>query len=263
MWSMIPAALRPRSCAVPDDKRWRRGQFVAPESGVTHIAKPRGLGHALAMKWMVVAFVLLWAPGQGLGQDVSEAGAQVKPVARGGGLPPVRWSHREKAPIWTRSALAALRAHGAALVSGVPSDIETWCPGYAAAGPQGRRAFWVGLLSALAKHESTYRAQAVGGGGRYFGLLQIAPATARGYDCRARSGEALRHGPSNLSCAIRIMAHTVSRDGVISAGMRGVAADWGPFQSRSKRRDMQNWLRAQPYCAQLPETRPRARPAPG
>jgi len=212
------------------------------------------------MKWMVLFFVLLWAPGHALGQDVSDARAQVQPVARDGALPAMRWSHRENAAIWTRSALAALRAHGAALVSGVPSDIETWCPGYAAAGPQGRRGFWVGFLSALAKHESTYRAQAVGGGGRYFGLLQIAPATARGYDCRARNGEALRHGPANLSCAIRIMAHTVSRDGVISQGMRGVAADWGPFQSRSKRRDMQAWLRAQPYCAQLPETRPRARP---
>ena len=240
--------------------------------GATRIAKAGRLRQGRVMKWILACVALVCAPGHGVARESHEAdqahGAQevaasVQPAARDAGLPPMRWSHREKAPIWTRSALAALRAHGAALVSGVPSDIETWCPGYAAAGPQGRRAFWVGLLSALAKHESTYRAQAVGGGGRYFGLLQIAPATARGYDCRARSGEALRHGPSNLSCAIRIMAHTVSRDGVISAGMRGVAADWGPFQSRSKRRDMQNWLRAQPYCAQLPETRPRAQPAPG
>lgn len=213
------------------------------------------MGQSLTMKWILVFAVLAWVPAHGMAQD-----ATVQPVARDGGLPPVRWSHRENAAIWTRSALSALSAHGAGLVSRVPGDIETWCPGYAASGSRDRRAFWVGFLSALAKHESTYRAQAIGGGGRYFGLLQIAPATARGYDCRAKSGEALRHGPSNLSCAIRIMAHTVSRDGVVSAGMRGVAADWGPLHSRSKRRDMQQWLRAQRYCKQLPATRPRARP---
>lgn len=195
-----------------------------------------------------------------MGQVLANDGSTARTATHDGALPAARWSHRENAAAWTRSALTALRAHGAALVSRVPSDIETWCPGYAAAGSQGRRAFWVGFLSALAKHESTYRARAIGGGGRYFGLLQIAPATARSHDCRARTGQELRQGPANLSCAIRIMAHSVSRDGVISAGMQGVAADWGPFRSASKRRDMQSWLRAQPYCAQLPATRPRARP---
>ncbi|MGI3209826.1 transglycosylase SLT domain-containing protein [Roseovarius tibetensis] len=214
------------------------------------------------MKWILVFLLVIVLPTDGHGKDVQDSEQTVSPVMRDGGLPPVRWSHRDKAALWTRSALSALRAHGAPLVSDVPTDIAAWCPGYTQAGQQGRRAFWVGFLSTLAKHESTYRAQAVGGGGRYFGLLQIAPATARGYDCRAKSGEALRHGPSNLSCAIRIMAHTVSRDGVVSAGMRGVAADWGPLHSSSKRRDMQKWLRAQHYCKQLPDTRPRARPTP-
>jgi hypothetical protein len=212
------------------------------------------------MKWILVCLALACAPGHGLAREAQDAGASPQSGLRDGGLPPVRWSHRENAAIWTRSALSALREHGAALVLDVPRDIASWCPGYAAANPRGRRAFWVGFLSALAKHESTYRARAVGGGGRYFGLLQITPATARGYDCRAKSGEALRHGPANLSCAIRIMAHTVSRDGVVSAGMRGVAADWGPLHSRSKRRDMQDWLRGQRYCVSLPDTRPRARP---
>jgi hypothetical protein len=241
----------------------RTGRSVGGASGANRIAKACGLRQIRLMRWIFVCVVLACAPGlvgaQGA-QGAQAATAALEPVARAGGLPPVRWSHRENAAIWTRSALAALRAHGAPLVSDVPDDIASWCPGYATAGPQGRRAFWVGFLSALAKHESTYRARAVGGGGRYFGLLQIAPATARGYECRAKSGEALRYGPDNLSCAIRIMAHTVSRDGVVSAGMRGVAADWGPLHSRSKRSDMQGWLRGQSYCVSLPDTRPRARP---
>lgn len=160
----------------------------------------------------------------------------------------------------TRSALSALKAHGAPLVRSVPRDIASWCPAYVSGDENRRRAFWVGFLSALAKHESTYNTKAVGGGGRWHGLLQILPSTARGYKCRAGSGEALRHGPDNLSCAIRIMARTVIRDGVVSEGRRGVAADWGPLSNVTKRKEMQRWTRAQSYCKPLSSVRPRARP---
>ena len=122
-----------------------------------------------------------------------------------------------------------------------------------------RAAFWVGLMSALAKHESTYRQTAVGGGGRWYGLLQILPATARGYKCNDPSREGLKVGTRNLSCAVRIMATTVPRDQVVSAGMRGVAADWGPFHSSRKREDMRKWVRSQEYCKTLGSIRPRAR----
>ncbi len=45
------------------------------------------------------------------------------------------------------------------------------------------------------------------------------------------------------------MARTVIRDGVIAEGMRGVAADWGPFHNATKRNDMATWTRSQPFCA--------------
>jgi hypothetical protein len=137
---------------------------------------------------------------------------------------------------------------GQALMTMVPSDIKTWCPAYEGNNGLDRASFWVGLLSAMAKHESTWNPAAVGGGGQWFGLVQISPATARGYGCGATSGEALKDGTDNLSCAIRIMAHTVPRDGVVAAGMRGVAADWGPFHSASKRADMAAWTTQQSYC---------------
>ncbi|WP_159974466.1 transglycosylase SLT domain-containing protein [Roseobacter cerasinus] len=171
-------------------------------------------------------------------------------------FPRMRWSHMENHRLWHAAALQALRTHGRALVETVPGDITEWCPYYEAAGQVGREAFWVGFMSALAKHESTYKPWAVGGGGRWYGLLQILPATARGYGCRAGSGEALKDGGDNLSCAIRIMAVTVPRDGVISgrdSKWRGVAADWGPMRVASKRRDIAGWVSAQPYCAAPPE----------
>jgi hypothetical protein len=183
------------------------------------------------------------------------------PEARDGNIPHARWETLPEGHLWTRAALSALRGHGVALTERVPEDISEWCPAYPRSNRHGREAFWVGLLSALSKHESTYRAAAVGRGGRWYGLLQILPATARGYGCRARSGAALQDGPDNLSCAIRIMAVTVPRDGVVSRGMRGVAADWGPFHSARKRGDMKSWLRRQRYCKPASAVRPRPRPA--
>ena len=164
-------------------------------------------------------------------------------------LPVVLWQHRDEAADWTAAALEALQTHGSALPRMVPRDIEDYCPAYTDASEEVRRAFWVTFLSALAKHESTWQPDAAGGGGAWHGLLQIAPATAKGYGCRATTAEALHNGGANLSCAIRIMAVTVPRDQVISRDMRGVAADWGPFHQERKRKDIQETTRAQSYCA--------------
>lgn len=167
-------------------------------------------------------------------------------------LPPMRWTEAPGQDEWNAAAIVALETHGRPLIEMVPRDIENWCPAYANADEADRKAFWIGFMSALAKHESTYRPTAVSSNGKWFGLLQISPATARGYKCRAGSGADLKVGGENLSCAIRIMAVTVPRDGVIAGNdgrWRGVAADWGPLRVDSKRRDMSAWLKAQPYCA--------------
>ncbi len=172
-------------------------------------------------------------------------------AALGSVRPRTRWEHRERHPRWNRGALQALRTHGRALVEMVPDDIAFWCPGYQVQDDERRRHFWVGFLSALAKYESTYKPDAVGGDGQWYGLLQILPGTAQSYDCRARSGDALKDGADNLSCALRIMAVTVPRDGVIQGKddqWLGVSADWGPLRSKDKRKEMADWLKSQRYC---------------
>jgi len=180
-------------------------------------------------------------------------------------MPPMRWGDSERHKSWNAAADVALRSHGLMLSLTVPADISIWCPHYPQADLATRRQFWVGFLSALAKHESTYKPRAVGGGGKWFGLMQISPATARGYGCRARTGEALKSGEDNLSCAIRIMAVTVPRDGVVhdyDGRWRGVSADWGPMRSERKRADIARWLRNQPFCEMPPQEtsiRPRLR----
>lgn len=195
--------------------------------------------------------------------SVAEPVVRIRPQARDDIVPHTRWAHRPEALIWTRGAMSALKTHGRPLTNMIPKDIATWCPGYISADAAGRARFWTGFLSALAKYESTYRPEAVGGGGKWYGLLQILPATARGYKCHVGTGAALKNGAANLSCAIRIMAVTVPRDGVISGHdrkWRGVAADWGPMRSAAKRKDMAGWLRQQTYCTKLSSLRPKLRP---
>lgn len=164
-------------------------------------------------------------------------------------LPVTLWDFRPEAEIWTRASLTALSTYGSPLLNIVPEDIADYCPDYAALDANGRAAFWTTFLSALAKHESTWRPDVSGGNGRWHGLLQISPGTARGYGCDATSPAELKDGAANLSCGIRIMAVTVPRDSVISRAGRGVAADWGPFSSDRKRADIQAWTSSQPYCS--------------
>lgn len=184
----------------------------------------------------------------------------LRPNERDDYLPTARWGNDGSRALWTRVVQSSLRAHASNLPTITPKDIQDWCPAYTQASVKQREAFWIGLVSTLVKHESTYRPTAVGGGDLWYGLMQIFPSTARLYKCNARSGGALKHGPSNLACGLRIMSKTVARDQVVSRKMRGVAADWGPFHSRKKRTDMMAWTRKQPYCKPLGTLRPTARP---
>lgn len=162
--------------------------------------------------------------------------------------PPMRWNESKGSDAWTRATLAALDREGVAIISRVPQDIAAYCPNYAELTEHGRKAFWAGLLSALAKHESTYNPQARGGGGKWLGLMQIAPATWRHYGC---SGN-ITDGADNMSCAVRIMSRQVGRDNAVAHdgnGWRGVARDWAPLRNTKKRADIAAWTSSQSYCA--------------
>ncbi|MFZ3584585.1 transglycosylase SLT domain-containing protein [Loktanella sp. DJP18] len=194
--------------------------------------------------------------------QVIQGAPSVRPQVRPTFVPQTRWGKGGEAKAWTRAAMSAVAAQG--LDSVVPRDIETWCPAYAENSPTLRRAFWVGMMSALSKHESTYDPSAVGGGGLWYGLLQILPATARGYGCRATTGDALKNAVDNLSCAARIMGRTVKRDRAVAlhdGRWRGVAADWGPMSNRAKIEEMSSWTRSQDYCVVQEHPRPVLRPA--
>lgn len=193
------------------------------------------------------AFLLLALPMA----CMKPAGPEVTMAAQSR-LPVMRWDHRPEAADWTRATLSALREEGAVLAATVPVDVRHYCPGYAGATADERAAFWSGLLSALAKYESTWNPAARGGGGRWLGLMQIAPSTAQAYGCELPSDKGLHDGSANLACAVRIAARQVGRDGAIvsdgSGGWRGVARDWAPMRAAEKRAEIAAWTSAQSYC---------------
>lgn len=166
-----------------------------------------------------------------------------------GALPTMRWDHRPEAAEWTQRTLAAVARHDDVLASRVPADIEGWCPGYATASLPDRRAFWAGLLSGIAKYESSWNPRASGGGGRYIGVMQISPKSAAHYNCAAQSAAALKDGAANLECAVEFVAENVARDGVVAGnGNRGVGRDWMPLRKSDKRTAIAEWTRSQAYC---------------
>lgn len=162
-----------------------------------------------------------------------------------------RWDHRPEAALWTAAKFDALGREANALVRTVPQDIEAFCPGYASANTAARKAFWTALFSGLARYESGWRPEAAGAGGRYQGLLQISPATARHHRCDTSGPRGLYDGATNLRCAARIAAAAVARDGVVtgsSGAWGGVARDWPPMRNASKRGEIAAFTRSLPVC---------------
>jgi hypothetical protein len=174
------------------------------------------------------------------------AGRAVTPA-----VPVTQWDHRPEAQQWTLSTMGAIGNHGTALIETPLADIATFCPGYEDASPTERKAFWVGLFSGLAKYESTWNPRAAGAGGRYRGLLQIWPTSARYHGCAIGDPAELFVGEKNLSCAVRIASRAVARDGVVAGGpgsWGGVAADWPPLRNAAKRAEIAAFTRSQSYC---------------
>ena len=177
------------------------------------------------------------------------AQADDRTVLVAGQMPAMRWDARPEAPTWTSQTMAAVAAHDAQLAATVPADIATFCPHYPKASLTERRAFWVALLSATAKHESGFNPKAVGGGGRYIGLMQISPGTARNSGCQADTASDLKDGIRNLECALKVFAPHVAADGMVAGGgNRGIGRDWGPYRSAKKRGDIAGWTARQSYC---------------
>lgn len=200
---------------------------------------------------LIAGFVTLFLMTTGL---AACKGGDPEPAKRKSGfVGEVGWEHLPESAAWQEAALAALDDEGAVLISTVPDDIGAFCPGYQNAASEERKAFWLGLFSKLAREESDWNAKAKGGGGRWLGLMQIAPETAEANGCGLGEG-GLLDGGMNLACAVRIAANQVGRDGAIASsgggtsGWLGLARDWVPLRNGGKRDEIAAWTREQSYC---------------
>lgn len=159
------------------------------------------------------------------------------------------WDHRPEAAAWTTSTMSAVADHDTDLAAIVPGDIAQWCPGYEQASMTERRAFWTGLVSAVARYESSWNPAASGGGGRYIGVMQISPRSASNYGCDADSPAELKDGAANLECAVTMMAYHVGSDALVAGGGdRGIGRDWMPLRDADKRAALAAWTSRQSYC---------------
>jgi hypothetical protein len=159
----------------------------------------------------------------------------LRPVARDPwAAPRLRWDGHPQDMDWTLATMAALRGPGAALVRTVPRDIADWCPGYEAAGPGQRRAFWAGLVSALAWHESTHRG---GRGGRWRALVRAGADLAGDGALSGLPGDerGRRCWTGRRTCAA--VSGSWGRRCRAMAWCRGGCAAWRPIGGRSTRRE--------------------------
>jgi len=205
-------------------------------------------------RWTPLMFAALFVIGM-------QIMACLPALAQPAGPPAARWDSKPDGRAWTQMTLESLGQHGMGLVSMVPSDIGNYCPAYQTADQSKRMAFWVGLISALAKFESSYKPEAKftepnifdAQGNRVVsrGLLQISIESGRGYGCVIPTAEALHEPVVNLACTVRIMNRLITRDGLIGSTAdpwKGAAAYWSPFRKQARRQDIQNWTKRQAYC---------------
>ncbi len=192
-------------------------------------------------------------------ETTSTGGGGAGPVF---GYPPAAWDVRPEGRQWTTITHNALDTLAPELVTIVPTDIDAFCPGYRSASPANRRAFYVSLLSELARFESNFDPSVrftesiTDASGRRIisrGLLQISQESANGYGCAITDPEQLHDPATNLTCSTRILARLIARDQVVagysSGAWRGASRYWSPFRDRDKLVDLQAALNAKPYCA--------------
>ena len=117
--------------------------------------------------------------------------------------PAADWDWRPDAREWTEMAHVALVDLGSGLLTTTPRDIADYCPSYQRLNDESRRAFWVYLLSRLARIESNpdpgmnFTQSFNGSQGNPVisrGLLQISKESANGYGCRIVDADEL-HDP--------------------------------------------------------------------
>ena len=171
------------------------------------------------------------------------------------------WRNEE----WSQHVAATLETEGADMLKVDPKDEVRWCPGLSKMSLKDRKKFYVYLVSAMAKYESSFKPETkytesfTDSSGRKVisrGLLQISLESSKGYGCGFTTGEEMHDPKKNLACGVKILNRWIGRDKYIgSAGVDGIknaggARYWSVLRTSSGSQSKIKALTV-PFCKSL------------
>lgn len=160
---------------------------------------------------------------------------------------------------------AAVGEFGFDLVRTDPVDASEWCPGFPGFTRAEKHAFFVKLMTEMARYESSFKPatkyteafnDSNGDPVISRGLFQISIESANGYGCGFRAPEELHDPQANANCSVRILNRWVERDerigSTVGESHLGGARYWSVLRKGSKSRlKILAAVRAWPGCGQL------------
>jgi hypothetical protein len=159
------------------------------------------------------------------------------------------WDDEPQASEWTDIVLEGLRS--SELTRAVPIDVADFWRGYEGADVDDRTQFWLMLISAIAREESSFDPGCVYEeppplSQKSIGLMQLS-LTDRTYGCDFPTEESIKEPRRNLLCAIKIIDGLISRDGRIGGDpahrTAGAAAYWSTLRApRPGKRDSRSYV---------------------
>jgi hypothetical protein len=163
---------------------------------------------------------------------------------------------------WNQYTFDSIEEVGEHLINKRPDDILTFCPNYDNLNDDGKKIFWISLLAAMTRFESSFNPEARfteaftdANGNRVIsrGLLQLSIESSLGYRCPLNSAQDLHDPELNLDCAVRIMDRWIDRDGAItfqtsSGAWRGGARYWSVLRKASTLGSIREKTRSNEVC---------------
>ena len=147
----------------------------------------------------------------------------------------------------------------------VPRDAHEWCPAFARQSNEGRKAFYLGFISGIARFETDFRAHVkyLEAGGHYSrGLLQLGQLALSYYpdsQCDVSGDPRQLHDlQKNLSCGTMLVEYWVRRDNHIASDGNigdadgryfGAARYWSTLREGRRGHDeIMEFTRSLPVC---------------
>lgn len=170
------------------------------------------------------------------------------------------WDKLPSGREWTSITLKAMDDLGGELLSmEAPKDAHDYCPRFTKLTRDQKKAFYVGLLSSMARLESGLNPKTAftekfkdAKGKRVVsrGLLQMSEESAKHYGCPIAKGSDLHQPKHNLRCAVAALNKWVSLDRRIGYGKLGGARYWAVLRPALKGK-IQAQTKSLPFCREV------------